>query len=118
MVDSPYVAQLKAESLSVTVSGPQAARWPTQGIAAKGLSPFQTPEGASNEGARRAAFRGAPLVRERATVPGRHSALFGRCITLRAAQLGYAAGGERVYVMGAEELDNDTTALTVLRRLS
>jgi len=41
----------------------------------------------------------------------------GRCIAVDYARYGYAPG-DLVFVIGAQELDNGTTQLTVLRRLA
>ncbi|WP_426255426.1 hypothetical protein [Sphingomonas sp. DC2300-3] len=115
-VSAGFAAWLKAEQRMLPVAVPGATRWP-RGRTIAVATPFATVEGAQAEGARLTAFYAAPLVLDRAIVVGRRADLWGRCIAVDYARYGYAPG-DLVFVIGAQELDNGTTQLTVLRRLA
>lgn len=116
LVDQGYAAWLKAPSLVAAATAATAADWGARGVSIAALTPFADPAGAANELARLQAFHAGPIVRDRAVVPGERRDLIGRCVTLAGAQLGYDAG-VLAFVIGVAEQDNNTTVLTVLRRL-
>lgn len=119
MADAPvaagYAAQLKANQRELPVATVAAARFP-KGRTIASASPFATEAGAQSEGARLAAFYGYPLVEDVAIVAGARADLQGRCIAVNCSRLDYRAG-DLVFVLGAQELDNNTTSLTVLKRV-
>jgi len=114
-IDPGYAAWLKAEAVTLTGATADAARWGGRGVTAGApIAPFATPAGGAAELARRQAFFGQPLVRDRLVVPGERRDLIGRCV-----RTGGAAGrGDLVFVIGVAERDDATTVLTVLRRLA
>lgn len=81
------------------------------------ISPFWDAAAASAEGAREIAFLGGPNALDRHVVPGQRNDLVGRAVTITADRLGYSAG-RTVFVIDAEELENNLTRLIVLRRLT
>lgn len=115
-VDQGFAAWLKAEQLLVSLDSPVAARWQAIGATAEGSSPFATSAGALAEAQRRLAWAG-PVAIDKAVVPGERRDLVGQCVTLRAPTLGYDAG-EAVLVIRVAEQDNDTSLLTIIRRLT
>lgn len=117
-VDAGYAAWLTAGQLQLALDTPAASRWQAQGISAAIDTPFADRAATQDMATRLAAVLGGPLVQDRATVPGERRDLLGRCIRLAADQLGYAAGGEVVIVLGVTEQANGTTELAVLRRLA
>ncbi|MDQ1229264.1 hypothetical protein [Sphingomonas sp. SORGH_AS_0879] len=114
-VAAGYAAQLKAEQRELPVATASAARWP-KGRTITSASPFATEAGAQAEGARLAAFYAFPMVEDVAIVTGARADLQGRCIAADCTRLDYKPG-DLVFVIEARELDNNTTALTVLKRL-
>lgn len=116
-VDQGFAAWLRAEQLLVTLDSPVAARWQEIGATAEAPSPFATSAGALAEAQRRLAWAG-PIAIDTAVVPGERRALIGRCITLQSSDLGYAAEGEAVLVIAVAEQDNNTSVLTLIRRLT
>ncbi|HEU4958958.1 MAG TPA: hypothetical protein VFT56_01005 [Sphingomonas sp.] len=114
-VEQDYAAYLKADALYVTAAAPDAGRWPA-GKQIEVTSSMATVAGGQAEAVRQATFQGGPKVRDQAVVVGRRRDLIGRVITGVAAALGYDAGVP-VFVLGAAEQPDNTTTLTVLRRL-
>lgn len=117
-VDQGYAAWLRAEQLTTTLATPAAPVWGEAGATATIATPFADRAAAQAMAQFFAELLGAPLVQDRAIVPGERRDLLGRCLRLSADQLGYAAGGEIVIVVGVAEQANGTTELTVLRRLA
>jgi len=115
-VDQGYAAWLKAEELIEEVASPDAARWAAQGRTIRVSSPLATEAGAAAEGARQIAQMGRPFVEDVAIVAGHHADWVGRCIEGVSDDLDYDVAGELLIVIGAEELADNTTALTVLKR--
>ena len=116
-VDQGFAAWLKAGAYTLTATPADAGRW-GEGSSVASRSPFATVAGARAEADRLAAFFGRPIVRDRAVVDGRARRLIGRCIRLVSDDLGYGAPGRVVLVVGVAEQDNNTSVLTILRRLS
>ncbi|MET3436321.1 hypothetical protein [Sphingomonas sp. 1185] len=114
-VAAGYAAQLKANQRELPVATAAAARWP-KGRTIASASPFATEAGAAAEGVRLAAFYGYPLVEDVAIVQGARSDLQGRCIAADCNRLDYRPG-DLVFVIEAQELENNTTSLTVLKRV-
>ncbi|KQO58837.1 hypothetical protein [Sphingomonas sp. Leaf257] len=114
-VAAGYAAQLKAPQRELPVATASAARFP-KGRTITSASPFATEAGAQAEGARLAAFYGYPLVEDVAIVAGARADLQGRCIVADCTRLDYRPG-DLVFVIGAQELDNGTTSLTILKRV-
>ncbi len=114
-VTAGYAAQLKAAQRELPVATAAAARFP-KGRTITSSSPFATEAGAQAEGARLAAFYAFPLVEDVAIVAGARADLQGRCIAADCRRLDYRPG-DLVFVIGAQELDNGTTSLTVLKRV-
>jgi hypothetical protein len=115
VVEAGYAAQLKSAQRELPVATPGAARFP-KGRTITSASPFATEAGARAEGDRLAAFFGYPLVEDVAVVRGARADLQGRCIAADCTRLDYRPG-DLVFVIEAQELDNDTTQLTVLKRM-
>lgn len=115
--DTALATALQAASSFAVATPATSGRWPANGRRIEALSPFATQAGGEAEAARVAALFDAPLVRDRAVVPGRVRDLTRRCIRLKAEGLDYPAEGALVIVLGAAEQENGTTVLTVLRRL-
>lgn len=110
-------AWLKSTDLIETVASADATRWVSQGVAVSVSSPFATEAGASAEAGRVLDLLRVPVVQDAILVVGRRSDLVGRCIDGVDGGLDYDPAGERLFVIGAKELADNTTALTVLRRL-
>jgi hypothetical protein len=115
-VASDYAAYLKAPALYATVSTEEAALWP-DGLRPERSSPFATIDGGVGEAARQALFVGGAKVRDLALVNGRRGDLLGKAIVGRGDRLGYEGDGAVVFVIGAQELDDNTTMLTVVGKL-
>lgn len=115
--DSSFADWLKTGALYVTRPSPSAATWtPTgTGIESEIVSPLATRAAAVTEGDRQAAFMGGPVVKDRLLVPGARKDLYGKAFNARGDRLGYSGVAVPVYCIGAEELDNGWTALTVVR---
>lgn len=114
-VAGDYAAYLKATALFATVTIADAASWP-DGVTLERQSSMATVDGGVSEAARQAAFLGRNTVRDTAVVPGRRSDLIGKPIVGRIDRLGYA-NGAMAFVIGAEERANETTLLTLVRKL-
>lgn len=114
-VTAGYAAQLKAAQRELPVATAAAARFP-KGRTITSASPFATEAGAQAEGARLAAFYAFPLVEDVAIVAGARADLQGRCIAADCRRLDYRPG-DLVFVIEAQELDNGTTSLTILKRV-
>lgn len=117
-VDSGFADWLKRGALYLTAAPTNAAQWPgAKGVATEIVSPFATRAAALIEAGRQAEFLKGPNVRENVTVKGARKDLIGRAINLTGDRLGYSSAATAVFVLGAQEQDNGTTVLTVLRRL-
>lgn len=116
-VDAGYVDWLKKGALFVTASPAIAASWPNKGVETEITVPFNNRAAAVAEGDRQALFLGGPNVKDKLLVPGARKDLIGKAFTAKGDRLGYTAGGIVVFVLAADEQDDGTTVLTVLRRL-
>lgn len=116
-VDAGYADWLKKGALFVTATPAIAASWPGRGVETEITVPYNNRASALAEGDRQALFLGGPNVKDRLLVPGARKDLIGRAFTAKGDRLGYTAAGVAVFVLAAEEQDNGTTVLTVLRRL-
>lgn len=115
-VDGGLAAWLKSPAL-VAVAAPGGVAWSSaQAVAVEFTSPNDVRADALTEAARTAALLGGPNVKDRVIVKGRRRDLLFKCVTIANSRLGYA-GGKRVFVLGVAENGNNTTTLTVLRKL-
>lgn len=115
-VTADYAAYLKAAALYVTGETATAGAW-ADGLRPERSSSFATFDGGAGEAARQAAFVGGAKVRDTAVVAGRRGDLLGRPIVGRGDRLGYEGDGAIAFVIGAKEQDDNTTVLTLVRKL-
>jgi hypothetical protein len=80
------------------------------------ITPFATSAAADTELARQGALLDYALAQDVAVIAGRRSDLAGKCVTLYCDQLGYDAG-VNVLVLQANEQEDGTTQLVVLRNI-
>lgn len=117
-VDAGYAQWLRDPALySSWANGGLPAGLLASAIESEIVSPFSTKAAADAEGARQGAFLGSPLALDRHIVKGQRVSLVGRAVTLKNDALGYSAG-VLCFVLEAQELENDLTALLVLRKLA
>lgn len=117
MVDAGIVAWLKEGALfAASTDAGVAAAWGGDALETEVMSCLALAADAAAEAARQEAFLKGPHAIEEHDVPGERSDLIGRPATIVAGRLGYGAG-LTVFIIGAEELANGRTLLTVLRRL-
>jgi hypothetical protein len=116
-VDSGFAEWLKSAALFT--SGANAgllAGLQGPAIETEIITPLATKAAADAENARQIAFVGGPNATDRHIVSGQRRDLLGKCVTLKHENLGYSAG-KACFVLEVSELEDDTTALTVLRKL-
>lgn len=80
-------------------------------------SPLAIKADADAEATRQIDFLGAPRVVDKLRIAGRRVDLIGKAVTLTTDHEGYRTG-TAVFVIGAEELDDGGTSLSVVRRLT
>ena len=116
-VDSGYALWLRSPALYANAAAVLPAGLQASAIDSEIISPLATKAAAEAEAARQIAVLGGVLVEDRHVVAGARRDLIGKCITLQGDQLGYDAG-VAVFVIDADEQEDNLTALHVLRRLS
>lgn len=118
-VDPGFANWLRAGALYVAAASPNAAAWAGKGIETEIVSPYATRPGGLAEATKEAAFLAGPLVRDTVVIAGARKDLIAQPVTLTMvlARLGYTAGGVAAFVLGAQEQDNGTTILNVVRSL-
>jgi hypothetical protein len=116
-VDGQLAAWLKSKALYAnSLSG--GVSWGTdKAVDVEFISPLDGRVDAVTEGGRHTAILAGPNVKDRALVKGRRRDLLFKCITLTNSRLGYSGAGKKVFVIGVNENDNNTTTLTVIRKL-
>lgn len=117
-VDSAYAAWLKSDALyrNWANAGLPAPLAP-MAIESEIISPFAVTASVDTELTRQGAFLGFALAADQASIPGRRSDLLGKCITLKGDLLKYDGAGATVLVISAQEQDDGTTDIQVLRKL-
>jgi hypothetical protein len=116
-VDGQLAAWLKSPALYYVMT-PGGVAWGTdKAVDVEFMSPLDSRTDASFEGTRHETILTGPNVKERALVQGRRRDLLFKCVTLTNARLGYSGAGKKVFVIGVAENENNTTTLTVLRKL-
>jgi hypothetical protein len=116
-VDPNYASWLKSEAMfrSWTNSGlPSGLQ--AMAIDSEIITPFAASAAADTELTRQGALLDGPLALDSVTCCGRRVDLVGKCITLSGDQLNYSAG-VNVLVIQANEQEDGTTQLLVLRAL-
>ncbi|MGB3165877.1 MAG: hypothetical protein WBA68_03780 [Alteraurantiacibacter sp.] len=100
----PLVADwLQAEALwAVAEDANVSARWGDSARSSERMTALALQADAAAEGDRVLAFRGFPVVQDEAELAGAFVDYIGRVITIRHADLGYAAGVD-VFVLTAED---------------
>lgn len=116
VVDQGLVQWLKSPALYTSISNTLPSGLNAAAIESEIISPLLTKAAADAELVRQLTVLGGPLVADRHVVKGQRRDLVGKPITMQGEFLGYDAG-YAVFVIEAEELDNNVTALTVLRKL-
>ena len=118
LVDQGFAQWLKDESLltSAATGGVAVGLLPSA-IESEVISALATKAAADSEAARQIAILGGPLALDRHVVKGQRRDLVGKCITLTHDLLGYSAG-EPVFVVSADERDDNLTILEVVRSLA
>jgi hypothetical protein len=116
-VDAGFATWLKEGALYLSVSPDNAAAWAGNGVETEIVTPFALRAAAVAAGSAQADFLKGPNVKDLLAVRGARRDLIGRCIALTGDRMGYSNVGRAAFVLGAEELDNGTTILAVLRRL-
>lgn len=116
-VDAGYAAYLRGPARYVTTTLPdQVTRFGDKVQASTIISPIAEKAPAQAEATRQAQFLAGPIAQDFHIVKGQRRDLIARSITVIGDRLGYEAG-VNVFVIGAAELDDGTTRLTVLKRL-
>lgn len=118
-VDAALASWLQGQyRYAVATSDPVGAAWGDLALTSEIGTPLLTKADALVEAARQHGFLLQPTAIETVELPGLRNDLVGRLIEFHADDGGYATG-QRVFVLGAEELaDVEATMLTVLRRMA
>lgn len=116
-VASDYAAWLQDQARYRTFSpGALPSGLQAMAVDSELITPFAASSAADTEVQRQLNFLGSALAADNAVVKGRQSDLAGRVVTLKGDQLGYDAG-ITVLVISAQENEDGTTQLLVLRKL-
>lgn len=116
-VDADYAARLQADALYVSASPAGAVAWAERAVEATSVSPLALAADATTEAQREANFLGGPTVVDRHIVSGHRRDVLFRSVTITGDRYGYQ-GGVLCFVIGIAENANNTTTLTVLRKLT
>lgn len=118
-VDLQQAAWLKADSLDVLAVPASGVSWgATRANDVEFTSPLDVRADAVTEAARTMAVIGGPNVKDRVIVRGRRRDLLFKCVTIQFARMGYSLLGTQCFVIGVAENDDNTTTLTVIRKLT
>jgi len=121
-VDLQQAAWLKSDSLVAQAVPSTGVIWDAaRANDVKFTTPIDGLTDANTEAARTIALLRGPNVKERVSVKGRRRDLLFKCISVSFTRLGYVNTGtlKKVFVIGvAEDPENNTTILTVLRSLA
>lgn len=118
-VDPALASWLQSEyRYAGTVSDPVGAAWGDLAVTGEIGTPILNKADAVAEAGRQHNFMLKPMVTETVEVPGLRIDLVGKPMDFYADGGGYA-GGQRVFVLEAQEqAETETTVLTILRRLA
>lgn len=116
-VDSGLAAWLKERALYTAHVPAGAAAWGDRAVESEIISPLAMRVNAIAEATRQAAFLTGPNCKDRVVILGRRRDLLGKPVTLVGDRLGYEGAGAIAFVVGAQENDNGTTSITVIKRL-
>lgn len=117
--DATYAEWLQAQCLYKTAADAGIdGVWSDDAVKSERITALAGSADAAAEATRQQAFMGVPMAKEVHVMQGRFTPLIGRVITIQIAQLGYDAGLD-VLLLGAQDnLSNNTSTVTVLRRLT
>lgn len=117
-IDAGYADWLKAPALwSSTANGSLPAGLDASARESEIISPLVTKAAADSEGGRQMGILGSPVALDPHVVKGQRRDLIGKAVTLRNDLLGYSAG-IACFVVGADEREDNTTVLKVVRKLT
>jgi hypothetical protein len=116
-VDAGIAAWLKAPALFAEAFPGGVAWGADQAVEVEFTTPIDAVADADAEAARTLAIIAGPNVKDRVLVRGQRRDLLNKCVTIKSARQGYSGAGTKVFVLGATEIENGTTLLTVLRKL-
>lgn len=118
LVDSDFSAWLRDEARFTTAQNASVpSGLQTGGPESEMVSALAFLSNAQAEAARQIAILGFTIAIDEHLIDGQRMDLLGLPVTLTAPYLEYDAGAT-VFVIGAEENDDDTTRLTVVRRIT
>lgn len=116
-VDAGYAAWLKSPARWLNaLNGGLPAGLMEPAVEQEFISPLASRAATITEAGRQIAFLGRPLALDRHIVKGQRRDLIALPVTIKSDYLGYGAG-RACFVIEVDERDDDTTALTVLRKL-
>jgi hypothetical protein len=117
LIDTGFAQWLRAPALYTNApNNGLAAGLLGQAVESEIISPLLTKAAADSEAGRQMAVLGGPLAVDQHIIKGQRVDLVGKPITLTGPQLGYEAGAT-VFVIEADELEANLTAILVLRKL-
>lgn len=115
----PTIAEwLKTGYLTHAASAPLVAQaWGDLSNDSEISAPYANRGDAQIEGTAQIGFLGQPMAQEQLRVPGRRVDLVGQARRIVADRVGYGTG-ILVFILGAQEENDNSTLLTVLRPMS